>query len=108
VARSTDGQVIAKAKNAAKVLKYLKETDRLGEAVRAADLAGLAAILGHKPSSAEAGFLDLANRIAAGRVPFETALDFFAGQTARDAQLAATASGGIAGRHYPLLPPEAQ
>ena len=39
VARSTDGQVIAKAKNAAKVVKYLDAWDRLGAAVETAERA---------------------------------------------------------------------
>lgn len=103
VARSTDSQVIAKAKNAAKVIKYLKESERLGPSVRAANLADLAALLGKEPDTVESGQAELAAALAAGRVSFEAVLGFFAAQTAREAQLAASASGGIAGRHYPLL-----
>ena len=94
VARSTDRQVVAKAKEAAKVLKYLQSADRYGAALAAADDAALAALLG---PGADPGAL------AAGRVAFPQALAYFAGQAARQAQLATAASGGIAHRHYPAL-----
>ena len=82
VPRSTDGQVIARAKNAAKVVKYLEAWDRFGPAIEAADQATL--------------------RTAAADFP--RALQAFANQAARDAQLARGASGSIASRHYPALP----
>jgi len=84
VPRSTDGQVIAKAKNAAKVLKYLEAWDRLGPAIEAADHGGATG------AETEAGFAAALNRLAM--------------QSAREAQLASGASGGIASRHYPALP----
>jgi hypothetical protein len=104
VARSTDRQVAAAAKNAAKVVKYLKEIDRLGRAADAAELDALAALLGRVPESVEAGQAALSAALRAGTVPFDQALAYFAGHAAREAQLAAAASGGIAHRHYPKLP----
>lgn len=98
VARSTDRQVVAKAKAAAKVLKYLQAADRYGAALASADEAALTALLG--PG---AGPDALGAALAAGRVAFPQALAYFAGQAARQAQLAAAASGGIAHRHYPAL-----
>lgn len=80
VARSTDNQVVARAKNAAKVLKYLEAYDRLGVAIGALDQAAPPA-----PN-------------------FAATLNHLAGQAAREAQLASGASGGIAARHYPPLP----
>ena len=77
VARSTDGQVIAKAKNAAKVIKYLQASHRYGAQDAAA------------PPPPGIGFAE--------------ALAHFAVQAAREAQLAASASGGIAHRHYPAF-----
>ncbi len=103
VARSTDGQVIAKAKNAAKVVKYLQAFDRFGDALQQADRAALGALLGRDPASIEAGQDVLAAELDAGQVAFPDALAYFAGQAAREAQLAAAASGGIASRHYPAL-----
>ena len=103
VARSTDGQVIAKAKNAAKVVKYLQAFDRFGTALEQADRAALAGLLGYGAASAEAGEQALTPALQAGRIAFPAALAYFAGQAARQAQLAAGASGGIADRHYPAL-----
>ena len=103
VARSTDGQVIAKAKNAAKVVKYLQAFDRFGDTLERADRAALAELLGSNPASIKAGEDALAAALQAGRIAFPAALAYFAGQAARQAQLAAGASGGIANRHYPAL-----
>lgn len=104
VARSTDQQVIAKAKNAAKVIKYLEAFDRIGNQVEQAEREALAHLLGTQPSAPlEEARNDLAMAVATGRIGFAETLAFFARQTARDAQLASGASGGIAGRHYPSL-----
>ena len=98
VARSTDGQVIAKAKNAAKVLKYLQAQDRYGLAIAAADRVALAALPGVADEA------DIGPALGSGRIGLPDALAYFAGRAARQAQLAATASGSIAHRHYPPLP----
>lgn len=74
--------VVAAAKNTAKVLKYLREQDRLGPAARAARAEALAAM--EMPS--------LASQLA-----------FFAGEVAREAQIAAPSSGGLATRSFPAL-----
>ncbi len=103
VARSTDGQVIAKAKNAAKVVKYLQAFDRFGDTLEQADRTALAELLGSSTASTKAGEDALAAALQAGRIAFPAALAYFAGQAARQAQLAAGASGGIANRHYPPL-----
>ena len=99
VARSTDSQVIAKAKNAAKVVKYLQALDRYGPAIAAADrsaLAGMADVGDER---------DIGRALDQGQIGLSAALTYFAGQAARQAQLAASASGGIAHRHYPPLHP---
>lgn len=106
VARSTDGQVIAKAKNAAKVIKYLEAWDRLGAPAEAAERAALAGLLGLPDLLAARQ--ELVAAIRAGRLGFATALQFSAEQAARDAQLASGASGGIASRRYPALPEQDQ
>lgn len=100
---SGDGSVAAAAKNAAKVVKYLRECDRLGPAVTTAELSALEVLLGRRPFGIEAGHAELAAALRAGRVSFEAALAFFAGSVARDAQLAASASGGLADRQFPSL-----
>ncbi|MDB5511132.1 MAG: putative aminoglycoside phosphotransferase [Enterovirga sp.] len=104
VARSTDGQVIAKAKNAAKVLKYLEAWDRIGEQVDTLESDALVRLMpSARDLTLEAARTSLAQAVRSGQVPFGEALDFFAGKAARDAQLATGASGGIAHRHYPKL-----
>ena len=102
VARSTDGQVIAKAKNAAKVIKYLEAWDRLGPIIEEAERQALAALPGVQDRAA------LVHAVRNGELGFAPALQFFALQAARDAQLASGASGGIANRHYPALPEQHQ
>ena len=98
VARSTDPRVIATAKDAAKVAKYLQAFDRYGAALAAAEQAALDTLLGPDatPAALQAAVRD-------GTHSFEALLQVFAGQAARQAQLAAAASGGIAARHYPPL-----
>lgn len=96
---STDARVVAAAKNAAKVLKYLRDADRLGGLAEAQDLADLAELLGARPASVAEGIAAL----RASGAAFETVLRFFAAHTARDSQLAASASGGLAHRGFPAL-----
>lgn len=102
--RTDDLVIVAAAKNAAKVLKYLAAVDRLGSAIEAADLDALAVALGHRPASVEAGEAALVEGLAAGRIPLPTVLATFGGIVQRAAQLAAASSGGIAGRTFPELP----
>lgn len=107
VARSTDSQVIAKAKNAAKVVKYLAAWDRLGAQVEVAEHQALNSLLAQHGSAEQdlvAARLSLLSALQTRRLNFAEALSYFAGQAARDAQLASDASGGIAARHYPALP----
>lgn len=103
VPRSGDARAVARAKAAAKVLKYLRDVDRYGDVAAQAESEALGAVLGELPQSVEAGQARLSDAIRAGSIPHGEALAFFAGAAAREAQLAADASGGIARRHYPDL-----
>ncbi|MBD3848100.1 phosphotransferase family protein [Bosea sp. SSUT16] len=100
---SDDAGVVAAAKNMAKVVKYLRECDRIGPLVAAAELEALTGMLSARPSTVPEGMAALADRLQAGDIPFTAALQFFAGSVARDAELAASASGGLAGRDFPPL-----
>ncbi|SIR09284.1 phosphotransferase family protein [Bosea sp. TND4EK4] len=100
---SGDPAIVAAAKNTAKVVKYLRECDRFGHAVEDAERAALTDVLGSPPADIAAGMATLADRLEAGDISFETALRFFAGSVARDAALAASASGGLATRDFPPL-----
>jgi aminoglycoside phosphotransferase (APT) family kinase protein len=100
---SDDPAVVAAAKNTAKVVKYLRECDRFGQVVEDTELAALADVVGARPRTVEAGRAALSTALREGRVPFATALAFFAGSAARDAELAASSSGGLADRDFPPL-----
>jgi aminoglycoside phosphotransferase (APT) family kinase protein len=100
---SADARVVAAAKNAAKVVKYLRDVDRLGGLVAARDRQALADLLGAPPADPQGGQAALLQAMRAGRVPFADVLRFFAGSTAREAELAASASGGLAHRGFPEL-----
>jgi aminoglycoside phosphotransferase (APT) family kinase protein len=106
-ARSQDRAVVAAAKNASKVLKYLQACDRYGAGVETAEMDALSDLLGARPANVEAGRLAIADALAEGAISFQRALAFFALQTAGEGLLAADASGGIATRRYPPLEPEA-
>lgn len=93
--------VMAAAKNAAKVLKYLREVDRIGPAIEAADAAALANLPGIGRTGDTEG--DLCHAVVQGALPLKVALPFFAGRVAREAQLAAPSSGGLATRTFPLF-----
>ncbi|WP_406857615.1 phosphotransferase family protein [Alsobacter sp. KACC 23698] len=100
---SAEPGVVAAAKNAAKVIKYLRAYDRYGPLIEATECDELASLLGERPASLQDGMARLGEALKAGRIPFETALAFFAGSVARDAELAASSSGGLAGRSFPPL-----
>lgn len=102
--RSHDPVVVAAAKNAAKVLKYLRACDKLGPAIEAADIAALSAALGSAPASSREGQAALVAGWRDGRIATADVLSTFAGIVNRAAQLSADASGGIAGRTFPPLP----
>jgi aminoglycoside phosphotransferase (APT) family kinase protein len=103
--RSTDAVVVASAKNAAKVLKYLRENDRLGPAIEAADLDALQGLLGIRPHTVAEGQAQLVTGMSSGQFTPAQVLIYFAGCVAREAQLSAASSGGLATRTFPDLPP---
>jgi len=100
---SAEPRVVAAAKNAAKVVKYLRDSDRLRALIEAEDLSALGKILGSPPESVQAGQKELFAALKAARIGFEPVLQFFARSTSRAAELAASASGGLARRHFPAL-----
>jgi aminoglycoside phosphotransferase (APT) family kinase protein len=95
--------VVSAAKNTAKVLKYLREVDQLGSLVTHSNLVALGEVLGSAPASVEAGKTQVYQAYREGRISFAAALQCFAGCVAREAQLAAGASGGLATRQFPSL-----
>lgn len=100
VPRSGDRAAVAAAKNAAKVVKYLKAIDRFGDDIEAVELSELGRLLGARPENVAAGQQDLCDALRDGKISFDAALNYFAGAGVRGAQLSREASGSIAGRHY--------
>lgn len=98
-----DANIIAAAKNNAKVVKFLREVDRLGALVAQSERSGLAAILGHPVTRLQDGREELLQAMRERAIPFDRLLQFFADIVAREAQLAALTSGGLATRRLPKL-----
>lgn len=98
-----DANIIAAAKNNAKVVKFLREVDRLGALVAQSERSGLAAILGHPVTRLKDGREELLQVMRERAIPFDRLLQFFADIVAREAQLAALTSGGLATRRLPKL-----
>lgn len=98
-----DANIIAAAKNNAKVVKFLREVDRLGALVAQSERSGLAAILGHPVTRLKDGREELLQAMRERAIPFDRLLQFFADIVAREAQLAALTSGGLATRRLPKL-----
>ncbi len=87
VARSTDSQVLAKAKNAAKVIKYLESWDLLGTQAKAAEHHALGVLLNEPDLKLDAARLGLLAAIRTRQLKFGDALCYFADQAVHDAQL---------------------
>lgn len=100
---ANDPRVVAAAKNNAKVVKYLREVDRLGALVEQQELAALSTLLGHPVTKVAHGRAEMIERLGERAIDFSAALQFFAGVVARESQLAALSSGGLATRRLPAL-----
>lgn len=95
--------VVEAAKNAAKVIKYLRDVDRFGAGVERGELAALAETLGYAPATVEDGKIAALDRVRAGRLPLDAAICCFARCVGLESQLSASASGGLARRTFPPL-----
>lgn len=93
---------VAKVKSVARILKYLRECDRLNDAHRREELSDLGGLLG-ACDDAGAGRRVLASRIGAGDFPDDRLLGHFARQVGRETQLMQTAMGSLAWRPFPPL-----
>lgn len=91
-----------RAKSMARVVKYLREADRVGDAAVAAELDDLTAVLGHRPADVTAGVTELYELVAARRIGVAQILPWAAGQVLRRQQVAAPSMGVLATRHLPV------
>ena len=98
-----DGFASRRAKGMARVIKYLREVDRLGAAARHAELADLSDLLGDGCGDPIASRGELCAAIAAETIPDERVLAYCQRQWARETQLLRPAMGALADRHYAPL-----
>jgi aminoglycoside phosphotransferase (APT) family kinase protein len=103
IAASQEPRIVAAAKNAAKVLKYLRDVDRFGTVIESQELEALEAVLGSRPSDIAAGRAAVMRALRDGRLSFAEVIVFFAASVQRESTLAASASGGLAERTFPSL-----
>lgn len=103
VPRSTDALLTAKAKSAAKAIKYLQAVSRFGASRDRAELAGLSDLLGHPVTSQDEGNAELVEQLRNNAIPQKQTLLYFAAHVARDTELASASMGGLARRKFPKL-----
>jgi aminoglycoside phosphotransferase (APT) family kinase protein len=93
-----------RAKGIARLLKYLREEDRLGAVVERAELAALSDLLGTPVDDRAQGDRALCERIASGDIDDAAVLRYFAQSQARALEILRPAMGSLADRHYSPLP----
>ena len=103
VPRSSDPFVILRAKGLARLLKHLRDADRLAPDFDAQELGDLASLLGAPPPTIAAGRERLTERIQAGGLSDADVVRYFYRNTLRRTELMRSASGVLAERHYPPI-----
>jgi len=103
VPRSEDPFVVLRSKGLARILKYLRENERLGDARRRAELDDLEALLGARPDTPADGLARLADGLREGAVPLSDALPVLYRRVLRETQVWRPAMGVLADRHFDPL-----
>ena len=104
IPRSSDPFVVLRGKGVARVLKFLREVDRLGPLADQQELEDLTALLGSRPRSVEEGRLLLAEAVGEpGRLVDADVLRTFGRRVARETELLRPAMGVLAERHFDPL-----
>jgi aminoglycoside phosphotransferase (APT) family kinase protein len=101
--RLTDAFCVAKGKSLARVLKHLRERDRLQKALADRELEDLREILGRSPPTAPEGQMAFAAAIRSGTVGVKRALEYLARDVARETQAMQSAMGALATRGFPPI-----
>lgn len=96
----TDDFAATRAKGVARLLKYLREADRLGPAFASLERDELAALLRRPFDDVAAGRRALCSAIADGALHAPDVLPYCLRQAARDTALASGAMGSLAARHF--------
>ncbi|MCV7205643.1 phosphotransferase family protein [Mycolicibacterium peregrinum] len=103
VPRSTDPFVILRSKGVARMVKYLREMDRLGGAAEAADLDDLTDLLGARPVSVAEGVAAVLDRFGSGAIDVNDVVRVLHRQTLREMQILRPAMGVLAERMFDPL-----
>lgn len=103
VPRSEDPFVVGRSKGLARVLKYLKEADRLAGAADTQELDDVGVLLGRRPASRGEAQEALAKAREAGEMSEAELLQFFGRSMARETQQLRPAMGALADRHFDVL-----
>jgi aminoglycoside phosphotransferase (APT) family kinase protein len=95
-----------RAKGLARVLKYLREADRIGDWATARELVDLRDLAGIDADGLDTGRARLSEAIAAGTVSDHAGITYAVRRMARETHLLRPAMGALADRHYAPLPGE--
>ncbi|GLV24692.1 phosphotransferase family protein [Sphingobium sp. TomTYG45] len=103
VGRSDEAIVIAKGKEIAKAVKYLRNIYRLEDALHRRETEAISSLLGERFTShdqAHAGLLEAIERHSVGTAAL---IGYFATEAFYETELARDAMGSLASRHFPPL-----
>lgn len=103
VPRSTDPFVILRSKGVARMVKYLRELDRLGDAAEVANLDELTELLGARPKSVSEGVAAVLDLFGSGAIELADVVRVLHRQTLRELQLLRPAMGVLADRSFDPL-----
>ena len=95
-----DDFAATRAKGIARLLKYLREADRLGAELDERERGELAALLGHPIDDVDAARRDLCTAIEQGAIGAPAVLPYCLRQAARDTAVMRPAMGSLADRHF--------
>ncbi|SEG88556.1 Phosphotransferase enzyme family protein [Thermomonospora echinospora] len=103
VPRSEDPFVILRSKGVARILKYLRESERLADAKRHRDLEDLESLLGTRPDTVAEGLARLSEGLRHGAVTLSAALPVLYRWVLRETQVCRPAMGRLAERRFDPL-----
>ncbi|TDC91576.1 phosphotransferase family protein [Actinomadura sp. 7K507] len=103
VPRSEDPFVVLRSKGLARILKYLRESERLADAKNRSELDDLESVLGSRPADVATGQAHLAEALRAGTMSMASALPILHRWVLRETQAGLPAMGRLAARRYDPL-----
>ncbi len=92
--------VARRAKGLARLVKYLKEADRLGAIADRVEMADLIDVLGHEPESPAHGRAEVAAAVDTGTIDDRRVVAYGLRRMGRLTQIMRPAMGALADRHY--------